>query len=337
MRNYGVVFVVGAALPAVWFVGVLCRAARYVDCQEWANASNLYAFLDCLREEFMIKLCAFADEYGKQIDAQIEGLTKNNIHLVELRNVDGKNIADITDEEAVACYGKLSAAGIAVWSLGSPMGKVDINCDWEEYKQKKVHRLCHIANLVRTDKIRMFSFYNAYDNREKVLDYLAEMTAIAAEYGVTLYHENEKEIYGDTLERVLDLVDNAKGLKFVYDPANFIQCGQGSDRTIAALFDKTAYFHVKDVIAATQQLVPAGYGDGNIDKIIARIDPTKETVMTIEPHLAVFDGYAQIDNSEMKNKFNYPDNHAAFNAAVEAIKKLLVDGGYTETADGFVK
>lgn len=285
----------------------------------------------------MIKLCAFADEYGKQITDQIEGLTLNNIHFVELRNVDGKNIADITDEEAENCYKRLVAAGISVWSLGSPMGKVDIDCDFEEYKVKKVHRLCHLANILHTDKIRMFSFFHAYDEREKVMKYLAEMVKIAAEYGVTLYHENEKEIYGDTLERVLDIVRSVDGLKFVYDPANFIQCGQDSAKTIAALFDKTAYFHVKDVIAATQQLVPAGFGDGNIAEIVRRIDPKKEVVMTLEPHLAVFDGYAQIDNSEMKNKFNYPDNHAAFNAAVSALKDILAACGYTETAEGFVK
>ena len=86
----------------------------------------------------MIKLCAFADEYGKQITDQIEGLTLNNIHFVETRNVDGKNIADITDEEAENCYKRLVAAGISVWSLGSPMGKVDIDCDFEEYKVKRV-------------------------------------------------------------------------------------------------------------------------------------------------------------------------------------------------------
>ena len=39
----------------------------------------------------------------------------------------------------------------------------------------------------------------------------------------------------------------------------------------------------------------------------------------------------------MKNKFNYPDNHAAFNAAVSALKNILAACGYTETADGFVK
>ena len=38
---------------------------------------------------------------------------------------------------------------------------------------------------------------------------------------LNIYHENEKDIYGDSLERVLELKQNVQGLKFVYDPANF--------------------------------------------------------------------------------------------------------------------
>lgn len=285
----------------------------------------------------MIKLCAFADEYDKKLDEQIKGLVSNDIRLIELRNIDGKNVADITDEEGLRCYEKLKEAGVGVWSLGSPLGKVDIDCDFDDYKEKKVRRLCRIAQLVHTDKIRVFSFYNAYEKREKVLAYLNETVKIASEYGVTLYHENEKEIYGDTLCRVLDIYDNVKGIKLVYDPANFIQCGQNSTDTINALFDKTAYFHVKDVIAKTQQIVPAGMGDGNIKEIVRRINPENDTVLTIEPHLAVFDGYASIDSTEMKNKYAFNNNRDAFNAAVSAIKAVLKEAGYRETANGFAK
>ena len=285
----------------------------------------------------MIKLCAFADEYDKKLDEQIKGLVSNDIRLIELRNIDGKNVADITDEEGLRCYEKLKEAGVGVWSLGSPLGKVDIDCDFDDYKEKKVRRLCRIAQLVHTDKIRIFSFFNAYEKREKVLAYLNETVKIASEYGVTLYHENEKEIYGDTLCRVLDIYDNVKGIKLVYDPANFIQCGQNSTDTINALFDKTAYFHVKDVIAKTQQIVPAGMGDGNIKEIVRRINPENDTVLTIEPHLAVFDGYASIDSTEMKNKYAFNNNRDAFNAAVSAIKAVLKEAGYRETANGFTK
>lgn len=60
----------------------------------------------------------------------------------------------------------------------------------------------------------------------KLIKKLQEMVNFAKKYNVELYHENEKDIYGDSLERVLELKQNVQGLKFVYDPANFIQCEQ---------------------------------------------------------------------------------------------------------------
>lgn len=47
----------------------------------------------------MIKLCAFADEAGKSLQEQIEALKRNNINLIELRGIDGENIADISEEK----------------------------------------------------------------------------------------------------------------------------------------------------------------------------------------------------------------------------------------------
>ena len=83
----------------------------------------------------MIRLCAFSDEYGSSLDAQIEGLKKNGISLMEIRNVDGVNIAKMSEEMAEDCAAKLAEEGISVWSIGSPLGKVDITEDYEEYKK----------------------------------------------------------------------------------------------------------------------------------------------------------------------------------------------------------
>ena len=47
-----------------------------------------------------VKLCAFADEASKSLDGQIEALKRNGIYAIELRGVDGTNIADLTDEQA---------------------------------------------------------------------------------------------------------------------------------------------------------------------------------------------------------------------------------------------
>ena len=63
----------------------------------------------------------------------------------------------------------------------------------------------------------------------------------------------------------------------------------------------------------------------------------EDKVLTLEPHLAVFEGYAQIDNSEMKNKFAYASNGEAFDAAVKALKNILIEQGYQEKNGGFEK
>lgn len=283
----------------------------------------------------MIKLCAFADESASSIEGQIEALKRNNIDYLELRSVDGKNVSKLTDEEALAIYDKLNASDVKVWSIGSPLGKVDIECDFEEYKNT-ARRICKIAKIFHTDKIRMFSFFHAYEKSEKVHKYLKEFTDIAKEENVTMYHENEKDIYGDVLKRVVEILDRNPELHSVYDPANYIQTGEYADDTLNALVDRTDYFHIKDVIRSTGELVPAGYGDGKIDKLIEMIGK-RDVVLSVEPHLAIFKGFAQIDKTEMKNKFTFSSNEEAFDTAVNSLKKVLNEAGYKEENKVFVK
>lgn len=282
----------------------------------------------------MIKLCAFADEANSSLDGQIQALKENNIPYLEVRGINGKSVAGFTANEAKDYQKQLSDNGIAVWSVGSALGKVDIDCDFEDYKNT-VRHVCEMANIFKTDKIRMFSFYKAYEERNKVIDYLSQMVEIGKEYGVLMCHENEKGIYGDVADRCVDVLDNVKDLKCVYDPANFIQCDEKADKTLALLHHRAIYFHIKDVIEATQQIVPAGYGDGKIDKLIADISDDK--VLTLEPHLSAFVGYKNIDDTEMKHKFSFANAREAFDAAVKATKDILVKTGYKEINGEFIK
>lgn len=279
----------------------------------------------------MIKLCAFADESANDLNGQIVALKRNGISYIEIRNVNGKNVGDLTDEEAISIKSQLHKNGIKVWSIGSAVGKIDINKNFEEYK-KYVKRVCIVAKLLDCDKIRAFSFFNAYGEKEKVHRYLSEIADIAEKETITVCHENEKDIYGDKLNRVEEILNAHPNIKCVYDPANFLQVGENADDTLNALHSRTEYFHIKDVIAKTGELVPAGYGDGKIDELIKRIG-NDDKVLSIEPHLAVFKGYADIDGTEMKNKFRFATNEEAFDAAVNALKALLAKCGYKKSDD----
>ena len=282
----------------------------------------------------MLQLCAFADEAGKSLDVQIAAMKRNHIPYLELRSIDGKNVAAFTEEEAAAYAEKLAEAGIKVWSIGSPLGKVDITADLEEHMDKTRH-VVKIAKIFGCDKIRMFSFFKAYEEEEKVVEYLKKMVAIGEAEGVHMYHENEKDIYGDVSERVEILIDRVPGLRFIYDPANFIQCGQDMKKAMDTLLPKIGYFHIKDVIRETGELVPAGEGDGLLPELVSRIEG--DATLTIEPHLKVFSGYGAIDNTEMKNKHVYNTNEESFDAACNGIKSVLIGAGYRETAEGWVK
>ena len=82
------------------------------------------------------KLAAFADEADGQIDGQIKAMVENQISYLEIRGVDGQNIADISISKAKEVLEKLNDNGLKVWSLGSPFGKIGINDDFESHLDK---------------------------------------------------------------------------------------------------------------------------------------------------------------------------------------------------------
>ena len=57
-----------------------------------------------------IKLCAFADEADSALSGQITAMLENGIEYLEMRGVDGKNVAKLTIEEAKAAKAELLKA-----------------------------------------------------------------------------------------------------------------------------------------------------------------------------------------------------------------------------------
>lgn len=281
-------------------------------------------------------LSAFADEASPNIPEQIAALKKAHVPCIELRNVNGKNVKDLTLDEARELRAELDAGGIKVASMGSPFGKISITDDFESHMKEFEHALdlCHVLG---TDRMRMFSFFmpkgeDPAQYRDEVIRRLDIMLDAAEREGVTLCHENEKGIYGDIGDRCLDLMDQlGDRMGLVFDPANFIQCKE----TPAELFPKLegwlTYMHIKDAIMETGAVVPSGCGDGGVPEIIASLAKRSgEIVLSVEPHLTVFAGLDKLQDEKLEHKFSYPDSFAAFTAATDAIKNILTDIGMKE-------
>ena len=275
------------------------------------------------------QIYAFADEASGQVDGQIKALLRNGLQGLEIRGVDGQNIADISVEKAKEVRRKLDDNGLRVWSMGSPIGKIDIvHGDFAAHMEKLKHVL-DLSQVLGAENIRMFSFYipgNDYAVwKNKVMDQMGEMLRTAEGSSINLCHENEKGIYGENADRCLALFEQVPGLKGVFDPANFVQCGQDTKAAWEKLSSHIKYLHIKDA-AVGGKVVPAGKGAGNIPWVLEQFRAMGGTAVSVEPHLTVFDGLAALEQSGRTSEvdaYAYPTADAAFDAACDALKELL--------------
>ena len=277
-----------------------------------------------------IKIYAFADEASPNIDEQITALKRNGLDGLEIRNVDGVNVSNITLEKAKEVKRKLQENGLVTWSIGSPIGKIDIEKgDWGAHTEK-FRLTLEIAEILGAENIRLFSFFmpkdkNPADYKEEVINRLGTFLDLAKGTGITLCHENEKGIYGDIPERCLEIHKALPGLKGIFDPANYVQCGADTLKAWDMLKSYIYYMHIKDA-KLDGTVVPAGQGDGNVKEIVKRFISDGGKDFTIEPHLTVFEGFSHLERKGEKSQiseYSYPDSNTAFDTACNAFKGLL--------------
>lgn len=248
-------------------------------------------------------LSGFSDEINPSVDTQFQVLQKLGITYFEPRGIDGKNISELTDEEIVFLKEKMERYGIRVSSIGSPIGKVNLKEPFEEHFAL-FKRVVEIALRLDAGYIRMFSFYHdggevwTNEERQEVLSRLREMIDYARGHGVILLHENEKGIYGDTADRCADLMKElgCDHFKAVFDPANFVQCGQDTVYAYDQLKDSIAYLHIKDACLEDGRVVPSGSGDGKVEEILKKLFAGGYNgFLSLEPHLGSFAGLADLE------------------------------------------
>lgn len=279
-----------------------------------------------------MKIYAFADEANNMIDGQIEAMKTTGIDGLEVRGVDNVNISDISIAKAREVKKKMDDAGLKVWSIGSPIGKIDIIKGSFETEVKRLRRTLETAAVLGAENIRLFSFYfpkdaNKADYKNEVIDRLGIFLEHAKGTGITLCHENEKGIYGDVPERCLEIHKALPEMKAIFDPANYIQCGVNTLAAWETIKPYVKYMHIKDALA-DGNVVPAGKGVGELPTILADYISRGGNAVTIEPHLTVFKGLERLEmegeRSVVGEVYKYPTKEAAFEAAVSAFKNILV-------------
>jgi sugar phosphate isomerase/epimerase len=104
-------------------------------------------------------------------------------------------------------------------------------------------------------------------------------------------------------------------LRATFDPANFLQCGiRPHAEAYELLRPYLVYLQVKDTVAATGKMVPAGQGDAEVRETLGALrDSGFEGFLSLEPHLLGAGRYGGFSGPE------------GFSRAAQVLKGLLDD------------
>ncbi len=272
-------------------------------------------------------LSGFSDEIDENIDRQFFHIKTLGMSYFEPRGINGTNIADLSDEQLLELVSKMEEYEVKASSIGSPIGKIGIEDDFDTHLEK-LERVIEIAHALDTTYIRSFSFYIPEGEheryRDEVIRRVSAMAKLAEREGAVLLHENEKGIFGDTPERCLELFEavNSPAFKGVFDPANFIQCGVENVLSAYELLKKhIVYFHIKDAVGET--IVPAGEGQADFPKLLAKIKQDGYNgFLSLEPHLGSFAGLEKLEQSDAMLSLE-KSSEATFTLAYNSLVNIL--------------
>lgn len=274
------------------------------------------------------KISGFSDEIASDIVIQFKVLNKLGISFFEPRGINGKNISLLNEDEVNELKEAMKDYGIKASSIGSPIGKIKLSDDFDEHFEL-FKRTVAIAKSLGTSYIRIFSFYHdggkwSDEERSEILRRLKAMIEYAKKNDVVLLHENEKDIYGDIAERCEDLMKElyCDNFKAVFDPANFIQCGTDTRLAYEKLKQYVEYMHIKDALSENGRVVPAGFGDGNLEFIVTDFIKTHSGFLSLEPHLGSFEGLADLELDD--SMLSLPKSgEGTFTIAFNSLQKII--------------
>lgn len=272
-------------------------------------------------------ISALTDEYSTMLDEQLMTLKKHNFSHIEIRNIDGKDILELSDENLRIVSRKLEFDEVDVTGICSKIGRVSINekfdIQLEEFK-----RVVEVANILSTTRVRISSWfipenedYSNYHN--KVIEQLSILSEYAIKQKVNCFVENEKLSYMNTSKRVQAINKELKDyIKFVFNPANTLLTNETPYNFYLNVNKLIDYFYIKDV-TTEGVIVPCCEGICDINKMLLDHKNNNQTVLVLQPGLFIS------NDSKDNHKYHYENNIVAFDVAMNNLKSTLEKEGFS--------
>ncbi len=246
-------------------------------------------------------LTGIADEAAVDIDNQVKAHKELGWNHIELRLVDGKNIAgEVSDTEFDKICSVLDREGLTVTGFASRIANWsrhindDFSLDVNDLKAS-IPRMKRLG--VRPIRVMSWKGEGVENRkwRDEAIRRMKELAKIAEDGDVLLCHENCYGWGGLSVENMLEMRDAVGSPSFalLYDIGNTLSHGLDPEIFFQGIRNEFAYLHIKDVRrkdggGPSDDYTFCGEGDANIREYLETIilEDGYDGVISIEPHVA---------------------------------------------------
>ncbi|GAB4565497.1 MAG: hypothetical protein Kow0047_16160 [Anaerolineae bacterium] len=251
------------------------------------------------------------DEISHDFQRDLDWIGQQGLRWVELRSINRRNIADLTDEEMQDVRRELDRRGIKVSSIASPYLKCWLYAeapaqrgdtffsqahDYEAHR-KVLERSIAAAHIFDTRIVRIFTFWKEPDPTPEMWDLIAERLAesarVAEKEDVILAIETEHAVNAATGKQVREMIDrvNSPAVQAIWDPGNVVWAGEDPIADYEHLRGHIVHVHFKDAILLPDgRTQPAVLGEGKVGypKPLELLKTDGwEGGISLEPHMAM--------------------------------------------------
>jgi sugar phosphate isomerase/epimerase len=282
------------------------------------------------------RLSVLTDEVSDTFTEALDWAVKNGFTWVEVRMVDGANVANLTDAQADRAAAEVRRRGLKVSAIASPIFKCALDPsrpvgsgDLFGAKEEgipahfaKLPRAAKIAKTFGTRGIRIFSFWREKEPAryvDEIVAHLKKAADVAEKEDVLLLQENETACNGGYAAEIAELVrkvDRPRAMRALWDPGNETYGGKSPfPEGYRHVKDLLAHVHLKDAVMGADgkpACVPIGSGQA----------PLLPQIQALEK-----DGYKGVYTLE--TRYTPPGGTAmqGTEATLAGLKKLLQAGG----------
>ncbi len=242
----------------------------------------------------MFKLAVISDEVSQDFEHSLKVISELGATHVEVRDLWGKNISQLSDSEVNEVKRLASKYGLEISNLDSFIFKVYIwdDAGYEEHL-KVLRRVIEVSKKLDLGYTRIFTFWwqGGLDKHlARLTERLSRAIEIAEREGFYLVIENEYSCIVGTGAEARRLVDalNSKYVKVLWDPGNaFFAREAPYPDGYEAVRGLVMHVHVKDAIVENGHFSWRPIGKGAIDyrgQFKALIDDGYDGVVSLETH-----------------------------------------------------